>query len=131
MIDEMTGPGGWGLLDLVTGSGGTPPVVVSDAGYGEGADFPLELETPRRRDGIAGQRSRHRRPRRPPNRRAGAPGKDPLAGRARLPRAENRPEPRPLRGPLLPGLAPPRHPRRPRPGVLHYDPHRPKSPCAG
>ena len=45
MIDEMTGPGGWGLLDLVTGSGGTRPVVVSDAGYGECADFRLELET--------------------------------------------------------------------------------------
>src|SRR5208282_5413848 len=37
----------------------------------------------------------------------------------------------PLRGPLLYRLAPPRHPRRPRPGLLHHDPQRPKSACAG
>jgi len=43
MIDEMTGPGGWGLLEQVTG-GGTRPVVVGDAGYGEAQDFRLELE---------------------------------------------------------------------------------------
>ena len=28
-------------------------------------------------------------------------------------------------------LAPPRHPRRPRPGLHRHDPHRPKSACAG
>jgi DDE superfamily endonuclease len=61
-----------------------------------------------------------------PHRRAGAPGQDPLADRARLPRAENRPRPGPLRRPLLPRLAPPRHPRRPRPGLLHPAPQRPK-----
>jgi SRSO17 transposase len=44
MIDEMTGPGGWGLLEQVTAAGGTRPVLVSDAGYGEGADFRLELD---------------------------------------------------------------------------------------
>ena len=43
MIDEMTGPGGWGLLKQVTAAGGARPVVVADAGYGEGADFRLEL----------------------------------------------------------------------------------------
>src|SRR5450432_340553 len=43
MIDEMTGPGGWGVLDQVTAADGARPVVVADAGYGEGADFRLEL----------------------------------------------------------------------------------------
>ena len=43
MIDEMTGPGGWGLLEQITAAGGTRPVVVADAGYGEGADFRLGL----------------------------------------------------------------------------------------
>ena len=43
MIGEMTGPGGWGLLGQVTAAGGQRPVVVADAGYGEGADFRLEL----------------------------------------------------------------------------------------
>ena len=43
MIDEMTGAGGWGLLEQITAAGGTRPVVVADAGYGEGAAFRLEL----------------------------------------------------------------------------------------
>ena len=43
MIDEMTGPGGWGLLEQVTAACGARPVVVADAGYGEGADFRLGL----------------------------------------------------------------------------------------
>ncbi len=43
MIDEMTGPGGWGLAEQVTAAGGARPVVVADAGYGEGADFRLAL----------------------------------------------------------------------------------------
>ncbi len=43
MIDEMTGPGGWGVLEQVTAAGAARPVVVADAGYGEGADFRLEL----------------------------------------------------------------------------------------
>ena len=42
MIDEMTGPGGWGLLEQVTAAGARP-VVVADAGYGESTDFRLEL----------------------------------------------------------------------------------------
>ena len=41
---------------------------------------------------------------------ARAPGQAALADRARLPRAQGRPGPRPLRGPLLSRLAPPRHP---------------------
>jgi SRSO17 transposase len=44
MIDEMTGPGGWGLLDQVTGAGGARPVVTADAGYGDNTTFRLELE---------------------------------------------------------------------------------------
>jgi SRSO17 transposase len=43
MIDEMTGPGGWGVTEQVTAAGGGRPVVVADAGYGEGADFRQEL----------------------------------------------------------------------------------------
>jgi SRSO17 transposase len=35
MIDEMTGPGGWGVLDQVTAAGEAWPVVVADAGYGD------------------------------------------------------------------------------------------------
>jgi SRSO17 transposase len=44
MIDEMTGAGGWGLLEPVTAASGTRPVVVSDAGYGESPAFRLELD---------------------------------------------------------------------------------------
>src|SRR6266702_3608252 len=43
MIDEMTGPGGWGVLEEITAAGGGRPVVVADAGYGEGPAFRLEL----------------------------------------------------------------------------------------
>ncbi|SRR6266487_3366369 len=35
------------------------------------------------------------------------------------------------RGLLIHRLAPPRHPRRPRPGLLHHAQDGPKSPCAG
>src|SRR5690348_4566054 len=34
MIEEMTGPGGWDVLDLVTAPGRTRPVVAADTGYG-------------------------------------------------------------------------------------------------
>jgi SRSO17 transposase len=44
MIDEMTGPGGWGVLEQVTAAGGTRPVVTADAGYGDNTAFRLELE---------------------------------------------------------------------------------------
>jgi SRSO17 transposase len=43
MIDEMTGPGGWGVAEQAAAAGGARPVVVADAGYGESADFRLEL----------------------------------------------------------------------------------------
>jgi SRSO17 transposase len=42
MIDEMTGPGGWDLLEQVTAAGGPRPVV-ADAGYGDNTTFRLEL----------------------------------------------------------------------------------------
>ena len=44
MIDEMTGPGGWGVLDQVTAAGGGRPVVAADAGYGDNTTFRLGLE---------------------------------------------------------------------------------------
>jgi hypothetical protein len=69
--------------------------------------------------------------RRHPRRGTRPAGEDPLADRARLPRAQDGPGHRPLRRPLLPRLAPPRHPRRPRPGLHHHDPHRPKAPAPG
>jgi SRSO17 transposase len=43
MIDEMTGPDGWGLLEQVTAAGGTRPAVTADAGYGDNTTFRLEL----------------------------------------------------------------------------------------
>jgi SRSO17 transposase len=44
MIDEMTGPDGWGLLEQITAAGGARPVAVADAGYGDNTTFRLELE---------------------------------------------------------------------------------------
>src|SRR5512142_2973070 len=44
MIEEMTGPGGWGVLDETTRAGGARPVVVADAGYGDNTTFRLDLE---------------------------------------------------------------------------------------
>ena len=43
MIGEMTGPGGWGVLDLVTAAGGARPVVAADIGYGDNALFRQQL----------------------------------------------------------------------------------------
>jgi SRSO17 transposase len=43
MIDEMTGPAGWGVLDQITATGGARPVVAGDAGYGDNTTFRLEL----------------------------------------------------------------------------------------
>jgi SRSO17 transposase len=43
MIQEMTGPGGWGVLDLVTAGGGARPAVAADIGYGDNALFRQEL----------------------------------------------------------------------------------------
>src|SRR6266702_5777981 len=39
MIDEMTGPGRWGVLEEVTAAGGGRPVAVADAGYGDNTTF--------------------------------------------------------------------------------------------
>src|SRR5258708_31915123 len=47
MIEEMTGPGGWGVLDQVTAAGGGRPVVVSHIGYGDNAPFPERLTAAR------------------------------------------------------------------------------------
>src|SRR5467141_3862482 len=44
MIGEMTGSGGWGVLEEVTAAGGARPVVVTDAGYGDNTAFRLELD---------------------------------------------------------------------------------------
>ena len=43
MIEEMTGPGGWGVLDLVTAAGGSRPVVAADIAYGDNALFRQQL----------------------------------------------------------------------------------------
>lgn len=64
-------------------------------------------------------------------RRAGAVGEDALAHRTRLPRAQTRSRPGPLRGTHLARLAPPRHPRHRRPSLPHPQAARPKSPHAG
>jgi SRSO17 transposase len=39
MIDQMTGPGGWGVLEQITAAGGARPVVTADIGYGGNAPF--------------------------------------------------------------------------------------------
>jgi SRSO17 transposase len=44
MVEEMTGPGGWGVLEQITAAGCARPVVVADAGYGDNTTFRLELE---------------------------------------------------------------------------------------
>ena len=44
MLDEMTGPGGWGVLDQAGAAGGARPAVAADAGYGDNTTFRLELE---------------------------------------------------------------------------------------
>jgi SRSO17 transposase len=43
MIEQMAGPGGWGVLDLVTAAGGPRPVVAADTGYGDNALFRQQL----------------------------------------------------------------------------------------
>jgi SRSO17 transposase len=44
MIDEMTGPGGWGVLDQIAAAGGTRPAVTADAAYGDATAFRAGLE---------------------------------------------------------------------------------------
>ena len=43
MTEEMTGPGGWGVLEEITAAGGARPVVAADAGYGDNTTFRLDL----------------------------------------------------------------------------------------
>ena len=43
MLDEMTGPGGWGVLEQAGAAGDARPVVTADAGYGDNTTFRLEL----------------------------------------------------------------------------------------
>ena len=43
MIDEITTPGGWDVLDQITSAGGARPAAVADAGYGDNTTFRLEL----------------------------------------------------------------------------------------
>jgi SRSO17 transposase len=43
MIDEITTPSGWNVLDQITSAGGARPVAVADAGYGDNTTFRLEL----------------------------------------------------------------------------------------
>jgi SRSO17 transposase len=43
MIDEMTGPSGWGVLEQASAGGRPRPVVVADAGYGDNTTFRCEL----------------------------------------------------------------------------------------
>ncbi|OHV42105.1 hypothetical protein BBK14_31960 [Parafrankia soli] len=49
----------------------------------------------------------------------GPDGEDPLAGRTRLPRAQDRPGTRAFRGPHLPRVPAPPHPGLGRAGILH------------
>ena len=86
MIDEMTAPGGWGVLEEVTAVGGARPVAVADAGYGDNTTFRLELTARSWRYVVAvrGTTSAYAGgacPVVPPRR--GGPGR---AARARLPR---------------------------------------------
>jgi SRSO17 transposase len=43
MIEEMAGPGGWGVLDLATTAGAPRPVVAADIGYGDNTLFREQL----------------------------------------------------------------------------------------
>ena len=43
MIEEMTGPGGWGVLDLAAAAGDARPVVAADIAYGDNALFRQQL----------------------------------------------------------------------------------------
>ena len=112
IIGEMTGPSGWGVLDLVTAAGGGRPVAVADAGYGDNTTFRLELADRGWRVRGRGQ-GRHQRV----CRRCGASDADPAwrAGPAAQPRLPPRTADRAHRHPRrLPPLLPARHPRPPR-----------------
>jgi SRSO17 transposase len=83
MIDEMTGAGGWGVLEQITAAGGARPVVVADAGYGDNTTFRLELEKRGWQYVLAvkGTTSAHAGHARPVTRsRRGGPGRSPKPG---------------------------------------------------
>jgi SRSO17 transposase len=83
MLDEMTGPGGWGVRDQAAAAGGGRPVVSADAGYGDNTTFRLELQQRGWQYVVAvkGTTSAHARDARPlmPQQRGG-PGRPPKAG---------------------------------------------------
>jgi SRSO17 transposase len=80
MIDEMTGPVGWGVLGQAAAAGGTRPAVTADAGYGDNTTFRLELD---KRDwryvvAVKGTTSAHAGDARPARRSpGGGPGRPP------------------------------------------------------
>jgi len=43
MLEELAGPGGWGVLDLIAAAGGPRPVVAADIAYGDNALFRQQL----------------------------------------------------------------------------------------
>ena len=93
MIDEMTGPGGWGVLEEIAAAGGARPVVVTDAGYGDSTCFRLELDARGWRYAVAvkGTTSAYPGDAEPVTRTLGSgPG---LAAQARLPRPAGEPAP--------------------------------------
>jgi len=88
MIDEMAGPGGWGVLEQVTAAGGARPVVTADAGYGDSTSFRLELEARGWRYAVAvkGATSAHPGGARPTARSlGGGPGRPPRPAYPRPP----------------------------------------------
>lgn len=79
MPEEMTGPGGWGILDQIAAAGGARPVVTADAGYGDNTTFRLELERRGWQYAVAvkGTTSAHAGDAQPVTRSLGGPGRPP------------------------------------------------------
>ncbi len=93
MLQEMTGPGGWGVLEEITAAGGARPVVVTDAGYGDNTTFRVELDARGWRYAVAvkGTTSGYAGDAQPVTRTlGGGPG---LLAQARLPRPAGNPAP--------------------------------------
>jgi SRSO17 transposase len=53
MIDEMTGPGGWGAAEEIPAAGGARPVLAADIGYGDNALFRQQLTARGRQYAVA------------------------------------------------------------------------------
>ncbi|WP_078898900.1 hypothetical protein [Streptomyces sp. KE1] len=125
------------MFDALATVGLRPAVLVADTGHGADVDFRHGLED----HGLAcalqvkGEMTAHTVLGLQPAGRPRGPGPGPardatVAHRARLPRAEDEAQPRPLRGPIVHRPAPTPHPRHRRPppdrtAVL------PESPCQG